>query len=175
MSVSLGELAVRFGCELRGDPEVRVERVATLANADAHSLTFLANPRYRAQLADTRAGAVVLEPARLRRLRRRCCSAKPVRDLRAHRGAAVSGTAARARRAPHRRRGQRRMIDPSAEIGAYVVIGAGASVGARAFVGPHSSLERSPCRRRGRASGRARHPRPRRAARRARACCIRAS
>ncbi len=51
MSVSLGELAVRFGCELRGDPEVRVERVATLANADARSLSFLANPSYRAQLA----------------------------------------------------------------------------------------------------------------------------
>ena len=47
MAVSLGELAVRFGCELRGDPQTRVERVATLANADAHALAFLANPRYR--------------------------------------------------------------------------------------------------------------------------------
>ncbi len=27
MSVSLGELAVRFGCELRGDPEARIERI----------------------------------------------------------------------------------------------------------------------------------------------------
>ena len=60
MSVSIGELAVRFGCELRGDPDTRVERVATLANADQHSLAFLANPRYRSQLAATRAAAVVL-------------------------------------------------------------------------------------------------------------------
>ena len=63
MSVSLGELAVRFGCELRGDPDTQVERVATLANADPRSVAFLANPRYREQLAATRAGAVVLNPA----------------------------------------------------------------------------------------------------------------
>src|SRR5437660_10901134 len=60
MSVSLGELAVRFGCELRGDPDRRGEHVATLANADERSLAFLANPRYRQQLVATRAAAVVL-------------------------------------------------------------------------------------------------------------------
>ena len=63
MAVSLGELAVRFGCELRGDPDTQVERVATLANADGRSLAFLANPRYRPQLAATHAGAVVLNAA----------------------------------------------------------------------------------------------------------------
>src|SRR5258707_4370073 len=63
MSVSLGELAVRFGCELRGDPDARVERVAALAKADERSIAFLANPRYRAQLSGTHAGAVVLNPA----------------------------------------------------------------------------------------------------------------
>src|SRR5260370_20479923 len=63
MSLSLGELAVRFGCELRGDPDTHVERVAPLANADERSIAFLANPRYRAQLAATRAGAVVLNAA----------------------------------------------------------------------------------------------------------------
>src|SRR2546429_2692560 len=63
MSVSLGELAVRFGCELRGDPDRRVEHVATLANADERSLAFLANPRYRQQLVATRAAAVVLRGA----------------------------------------------------------------------------------------------------------------
>ena len=61
MVMSLGELAVRFGCELRGDPAARVDSVATLQNANAHAVTFLANPRYRRHLAQTRAGAVVLE------------------------------------------------------------------------------------------------------------------
>src|SRR5207244_3508710 len=60
MSVSLGELAVRFGCELRGDPDRRVGHVATLANADERSLAFLANPHYRQQLAATRAADVRL-------------------------------------------------------------------------------------------------------------------
>jgi UDP-3-O-[3-hydroxymyristoyl] glucosamine N-acyltransferase len=57
---SLGELAVRFGLELRGDPTLRVSRVATLLQASAGSLTFLANPRYRKHLAATQATAVVL-------------------------------------------------------------------------------------------------------------------
>ena len=60
MSVSLGDLAERFGCELRGDPETRVSRVATLGNAGNGSIAFLANPTYRKFLASTRASAVIL-------------------------------------------------------------------------------------------------------------------
>ncbi len=63
MSVSLGELAVRFGCELRGDPHTRIERVGTLARAQAGALAFLANPRYRSQLEGTQASAVILTAA----------------------------------------------------------------------------------------------------------------
>ena len=59
---SLGELAVRFGLELRGSPDVRVSHVATLAQATPGSLSFLANPRYRRNLRDTRASAVVVAP-----------------------------------------------------------------------------------------------------------------
>ena len=57
---SLGELAVRFGLGLRGDPGLRVSRVATLVHAGEGSLSFLANPRYRKQLGTTRATAVLL-------------------------------------------------------------------------------------------------------------------
>jgi UDP-3-O-[3-hydroxymyristoyl] glucosamine N-acyltransferase len=60
MQTSLGELATRFGCELVGDPDSAVTHVATLANAGPRSLSFLANPAYRAELAVTRAGAVVV-------------------------------------------------------------------------------------------------------------------
>jgi UDP-3-O-[3-hydroxymyristoyl] glucosamine N-acyltransferase len=60
---SLGELAVRFGLGLRGEPDLRVSHVATLSHADSGSLSFLANPRYRRQLESTRATAVVLAPA----------------------------------------------------------------------------------------------------------------
>ncbi len=61
--VSLGELAVRFGLTLRGDPTLTVQRVATLAQAEAGSLSFFANSRYRQHLKVTRATAVVLSQA----------------------------------------------------------------------------------------------------------------
>ena len=57
---TLGELAQRFGLELRGDASRAITGVATLASANANQLGFLANPRYRRELAATRAGALVL-------------------------------------------------------------------------------------------------------------------
>jgi UDP-3-O-[3-hydroxymyristoyl] glucosamine N-acyltransferase len=62
MGASLGLLAVRHGCELRGDPDAVVDRVATLAGADGRAVAFLANAAYRHQLAHTRAAAVILSP-----------------------------------------------------------------------------------------------------------------
>jgi UDP-3-O-[3-hydroxymyristoyl] glucosamine N-acyltransferase len=57
---SLGELAVRFGLTLRGEPGMTVRSVATLSRAGSGSLSFLANSRYRKQLETTRASAVLL-------------------------------------------------------------------------------------------------------------------
>ena len=54
------ELADRFGLQVHGDPSTAIHGVATLAHAGPGQLTFLANPRYRAQLADSRASIVVL-------------------------------------------------------------------------------------------------------------------
>src|SRR2546421_2825219 len=142
MSVSLGELAVRFGCELRGDPDTRVERVAALGNADARSIAFLANPRYRAQLAATRAGAVVLSGASAEE----CPSAVLLCDNPYATFARIAtilhplappepGVHASAVVAASAR------IDPSAQVGAYTIIGPKVVVGARAFIGPYCSLE----------------------------------
>src|SRR6187397_1977804 len=61
MPSRLGELAVRFGCELRGDPETVIDRVATLQDASPGSLAFLANTKYRNNLKTTGASAVVLD------------------------------------------------------------------------------------------------------------------
>jgi UDP-3-O-[3-hydroxymyristoyl] glucosamine N-acyltransferase len=142
MSASLGELAVRFGCELRGDPEARVEHVATLANADSSAVAFLANPRYRAQLAQTQAGVVVLDE--------RCAADCPVAALvcsnpyatyariatvlhpKATVAPGVHATAIVANTA---------RIDPTASIGAYAVIGEAVVIGPRAQVGPHCLIE----------------------------------
>lgn len=53
-------LAGRFALGLQGDGNVRVDGVGTLANASPTQLAFLANPKYRPQLAETRAGVVVM-------------------------------------------------------------------------------------------------------------------
>ena len=60
MPISLGELAIRFGCDLDGDPNVEINSVASLNNARADCLGFLANPALKEQLSVTQAAAVVL-------------------------------------------------------------------------------------------------------------------
>ena len=142
MAVSLGELAVRFGCELRGDPDTRVDSVATLANAHPGAVSFLANPRYRRQLEGTRAGAVVLDAesaascpvaalisdnpyatyARIATLLYPLPAAPPG----VHPSAVVAADA---------------RIDPTAHVGPMAVVGARCVIGPRAFVGPHCVLE----------------------------------
>lgn len=62
-SFSLGELAERVGGTVVGDAALRVYRVATLENADAGSIAFLANDRYQGQLQVTRASAVIVSAA----------------------------------------------------------------------------------------------------------------
>jgi len=142
MAVSLGELAVRFGCELRGDPDIRLERVATLANAGAGALSFLANPRYRAQLTETRAAAVVLSAAAVEA----CPTAMLVCENPYATYARIAGIlyppvplAAGVHPSALVAAGAR--IDPSAQVGPLAVIGAGVSIGARSFVGPHCVIE----------------------------------
>ncbi len=62
-SYSLTEIAQRFKLTLRGDSQLVIHGVGTLALASPHQLSFLANSHYRNQLQSTRAGAVVLREA----------------------------------------------------------------------------------------------------------------
>ena len=130
-------LAARFALALHGDGSVEVGRIATLAAAGPGDLAFLANPRYRAQLAATGASVVVMRAAdavghagtalvaddpyvafaRIAALFDPV--APPVPGV--HPSAAVDATA---------------VVDPGAEVGPFVVIGARSQVGAGAVVGP---------------------------------------
>ena len=139
MSITLGELAVRFGCVLQGDPDARVSRVGTIERADAESVTFLANPRYKKFLASTKAGAVVLDP----RFAKDC----PVPALLiANPYAAYARIAAVLHPAPSGVAGihtaasvdPSATIDPSASIGPNAVIEADVNIGARAVIGAGS-------------------------------------
>ena len=59
---TLAELAQATGAALHGDGALRVTRVATLERAGPGTIAFLANRKYAAQLATTRAAAVILGP-----------------------------------------------------------------------------------------------------------------
>lgn len=58
--LTLGELARRHGCALRGEPGVRVHRVAALGRADSRSVAFFLHRAYLDALRSTAAGAVIL-------------------------------------------------------------------------------------------------------------------
>jgi UDP-3-O-[3-hydroxymyristoyl] glucosamine N-acyltransferase len=135
---TLGELAARFGLHLRGDARLAIRGVATLADADAQRIAFLANPRYRAQLAQTHAGAIVLREndadawagacliagdpyvafARIAALFARV----PAHAPGVHSSAIVSPAAS---------------VCAGASVGAFCVIEDGAVVEAGAMLGPH--------------------------------------
>jgi UDP-3-O-[3-hydroxymyristoyl] glucosamine N-acyltransferase len=142
MAVSLGELAVRFGCELRGSPDALVERVGTLANADSHSVAYLSESRNRRELAATRAGVVVLERAAADA----CPTAALICD---NPRATFARITSLLHPAPHHPAGvhpsaivsSTARIDPSAHIGALAIVGARAVVGPRVHVGQRCVVE----------------------------------
>jgi len=138
MTQTLGELAVRHGLELRGDPDLRVARVGTLQQAGPDALSFLANPGYRKQLATTRAGAVVLEA--------KFADACPTAALiSANPYAAYARIAAELHPAPVFAPGVKAgaAVDPGARvapdacISAGAVVESGAVIGAGACIGPN--------------------------------------
>ncbi len=60
MPYTLKEIADSIGAELHGDPECRVEGVASLARAGIGQITFLGNSRLSRLLPESRASAVIL-------------------------------------------------------------------------------------------------------------------
>ena len=140
---SLGEIAAALGGELIGDPGLRIDRIGTLEGATSTTIAFLANVRYRSQLADTQAACVIVGP--------------DMREAAAARGAALVAPdpylhfarltqwwAARTRPAPAAGVHPSAVVDPaarvdaSASIGALAVIEAGAQIGAGCVIGAQS-------------------------------------
>jgi len=136
MVYSLAEIAAHLGERVVGDAEVRISQVATLEHALANQISFLTNSKYRAQLDNTRAGAVILGVAdaqatdlpRIISKNPYACFAKvsallnpfPVSAGGIHSSAVVDKSA---------------RIDPTASIAATAVVGAGVVVGAHSVIG----------------------------------------
>ncbi len=62
VALRLDEIVARFGGEIVGAGDTVISRIGTLEGAEPGDLAFLANPRYRHQLATTRAAAVIMAP-----------------------------------------------------------------------------------------------------------------
>ncbi len=140
-TATLAELVRQFGGEIEGDAATAVHGINTLERAGPGDISFLTNPKYRAQLAATHAGAVIVAAAdrdatplprivtpnpylyfaRVTALFHPAETPPPG----VHPSAVVEAGA---------------MIDPSACIGAFVLVGAGAKIGARAVLGSHASI-----------------------------------
>jgi len=60
VSYTLAEIVRRLGGEVLGDAQTRVSQVATLRSARPDQISFLANLKYRSQLAESAAGAFIL-------------------------------------------------------------------------------------------------------------------
>ena len=65
MSITLGELATQFGCDLVGDPAISVTAVATLSTGSDGAISFFANSAYAEALSSTKASAVILRESDL--------------------------------------------------------------------------------------------------------------
>ena len=134
-SFTSGELADRFGLELRGDAGLDIEGVATLARAEPGQLAFLANSRYRGQLGDSRASLVVM--------RAEDADAAPGAVLIAKDPyTAFAKMAALFERRQAREPGihPNAVIDPTARIAPGAHVGPFVTVGARSVIGEGSVL-----------------------------------
>ncbi len=143
MGYSLRDIAEELGAQVHGDENCRIDRVATLADAEPGGISFLANRRYRPQLLTTRASAVILEAEFL--------SSCPVSALvvsNPYLGyARVAALLAPEQPVPagiHPSAyvSDRATVDASACIGPQAVVENQASVGARSHIGPGCVIDR---------------------------------
>ena len=149
----LAEIVARFGGELVGDQDVVVRQVGTLTGAGPGELSFLTHPKYRGELAATRASAVIVSENERGAtvLPRIVCrdpyayfarvstlfNPPPPRVPGVHRTAVI---APEAHVAPSASVGPTCVVEPGARIGEGVALEAGCVVGAEATIDRDSRL-----------------------------------
>ncbi len=146
--VTLADVVAALGGDLHGDAATTISKIGPLEAADAATLSFLANPRYRAQLPVSLAGCVIVAPE--------------FAELAAARGAAIitpdpylyfarltQWWVSRTRPVVPACIHPSAVIDASAQlaegvaVGPLAVIEAGVVIGAGARIGAHCVLERN--------------------------------
>ncbi|MFT7724817.1 MAG: UDP-3-O-(3-hydroxymyristoyl)glucosamine N-acyltransferase [Roseateles sp.] len=149
--VALAELIAALGGDLLGGSEVRIARIAPLDEAEADGISFLANPRYQAQLGTTRAGCVIVAPALAEAAARRGDAGGAVivtPDPYLYFARLTQWWAARTRPAAQAGVHASAIVSPDArlgegvEVGPLAVVEAGAVIGRDARIGAHCVIER---------------------------------
>jgi UDP-3-O-[3-hydroxymyristoyl] glucosamine N-acyltransferase len=145
--LKLQDLAERLQCRLEGDGNVDILRLSAIDQAGPGDLTFIANPKYTAQLRTTRASAVIVGEALRRPSRSQtACALLRARDpysafaravrLFAHDTAPGKGVDRLSAVAPDA------SIGTDVAIGPFVTIDSGASIGARTIIYPNVVIGR---------------------------------
>jgi len=149
--VALADLAQAAGGEL-ADPALgarMIAAVAPLGRADADAVSFLADRRYLAELATTRAGACILPAAHAGRIAPGCAALITAEPQIAYARAAARLHRARVHPAASPAVHPDAVIEPGVVLGPGVVvgpgaqIGAGTTVGANAVIGPGVAIGRN--------------------------------
>jgi UDP-3-O-[3-hydroxymyristoyl] glucosamine N-acyltransferase len=134
---SARELSLLLAGELIGQADLPIERIGPLQGADSRTVSFLSNPRYAAQLAESAAGCVIVSPAQ-----REIAAQRPSAVLCADPYLAFARLtqwwAAQIRRAPQPGIHALAVIEAGARIDATATVAAQAYIGARAVIGPRA-------------------------------------
>ncbi|MFL5389750.1 MAG: LpxD N-terminal domain-containing protein, partial [Myxococcales bacterium] len=137
--LSLAELARRIGAEVRGDGTRRVRGVRPLDEAGPEDVAFYANPRYRQELAATRACAVILSDDEAQNAPSSAAKlVAPQPYVAFARASTLFNTEERPSAGidPRASIAAGAEIDPTASIGARAVVGKGARIGPRTVLHP---------------------------------------
>ena len=144
-TVRLADIVAALGGDLHGNPDIAVERIASIDDADERSIAFLAHGRHAGKLSSSRAACVIVGPALEAQARARGATLvcpdpylyyarltqwwkrrhEPALDAGVHPSAIVDASA---------------LIDASAHVGALAFVGAGAQIGASAVIGAQSHV-----------------------------------
>lgn len=139
---SLQQLAEHVGGEVRGDANLIITGVGTLQSAAAQHVAFLANSRYKTQLAESKAGAILLSPkdAEDSEVKNAIIVNNPyaafakVAQLLDTTPSPAEGIADTARV------GDNVILGENVSLGEYVVIESGACIGSNVSIGAHSHI-----------------------------------
>ena len=145
---TLSQIAELLGAELDGDGAWEISKIATLANAQSGHIAFLANKKYRSQLSDTQAGAVILSAAdaeyyqgnKLIVANPYVCYAKLAQLLDTTPRSASSGIHPSAVIHPDATVASTAAVAANAVIEAGAVIGDNVQIGANCFIGENTKI-----------------------------------